>query len=78
MEIIKTNISWVATIEGVHGVGEIKIGIQKREDGRFDIVGKQKNGEIADCELTGDSIRIVYSSDVSFQWIERTRYPRQK
>lgn len=62
--------NWVATIEGENEL-EIKVGIQEREDGRFEVVGKPKGGEIESAEqiddtydLALDSIGIMYRGDV--------------
>ena len=75
--------NWVATIEGENEL-EIKVGIQEREDGRFEVVGKPKGGEIESAEqiddtydLALDSIGIMYRGDAwKLQWIDK--YKTQK
>lgn len=78
---MKTN--WVATIAGENEL-EIKVGIQDREDGRFEVVGKPNGGEIESTEqiddtyeLALDSIGIMYRGDTwKLQWIDK--YKTQK
>ncbi|MDN5289883.1 MAG: hypothetical protein PWQ06_122 [Anaerophaga sp.] len=74
---------WVAKIEGENGM-EIKVGIQKREDERFEIVGKLPNGTVENAdqiddtyEMALDSIGIMYGGDTwKLQWIDK--YTAQK